>query len=704
MLKLIILVIVFCYTSFASNVNEEFQVVAKNLEYKDNIIIATGDVVMFSPTYYITADKVIYNRNGNEATLVDNVMIIKDNVNLTLSNNSFVKFDVFSNSEIVFILYENNLWIESAQVSSKNNDVFLKDSFMSSCDCNDPDWSIRFTSGSHSDKYSWLQTFNNRVYVKNIPVFYMPYFAFYTNTKRHSGLLVPTIGYSKDEGFVYMQPIYYAPADNWDIEFVPQHRAKRGNGLYTYFRYADSPDSMLKIQTGYFKEEKQYQQRHNLKNQEHYGIGLSYERRNLFFNNSNTQDGLYVDLDFLRDIEYKNLSDQLDNDTSTSKLVESKINYFYADSNNYLGSYLRYYTDVSDSSKTSKETQQKTIQKLPVVHYHRFFSPILTKNLFYSLDSKVTNYHRTKGLKAVETNVSLPFFYGFSLFDDYLNVSLQEEIFMTHFNYDENNTGKDFDDGRYIQLRHTATVSTNLLKEYDTFLHTVNLGSTLYVPNNAKVTGDIYKISDDDVDLKNYPLTQTQKNLAFWLSHSFYDKDFAKLFLNHKIRQSILYDGDGNSKLGDLENEVIYYYGLGSISSRLFFNHKDNELVKSTTSLRLLYDDYFFNTRHYWTKKTLNSSYDNSESIEYEAGLKFWKHYKFSYKENYNILQKILNKKEYRLTIDKGCWYFHLSLKDEIIPTSTISNKPSRQDIIYFIIELRPIGGFEQEYKRKTND
>ncbi|MFA6684861.1 MAG: LPS export ABC transporter periplasmic protein LptC, partial [Arcobacteraceae bacterium] len=98
---------------------EQFQVVAKNIDYENDIVTATGDVIMFSPTYYITAQKAVYNKAKNQVSLYDNVSIMKDNKSLSISNYSFIEFEVSSLSEVVFILYENSLWIESSKATSQ---------------------------------------------------------------------------------------------------------------------------------------------------------------------------------------------------------------------------------------------------------------------------------------------------------------------------------------------------------------------------------------------------------------------------------------------------------------------------------------------------------------------------------------------------------------------------------------------------------
>ncbi|XPV53920.1 MAG: hypothetical protein ACNI3H_02465 [Halarcobacter ebronensis] len=52
---------------------------------------------------------------------------------------------------------------------------------------------------------------------------------------------------------MYKQPIYFAPAPNYDIELVPQIRTNRGYGSYTYFRYADSQDSSFRSWCRFFQ-------------------------------------------------------------------------------------------------------------------------------------------------------------------------------------------------------------------------------------------------------------------------------------------------------------------------------------------------------------------------------------------------------------------------------------------------------------------
>ncbi|MGD9554074.1 MAG: LPS-assembly protein LptD, partial [Arcobacteraceae bacterium] len=288
---------------------EKYQINAKNLDTQNNIVIATGNVVVFSKTYFMTANKAIYDKENNTFELFDDVVILKDNILQAQSNYAFVNMEDESMIQNPTLLLDkpSSVWINSKASSKTANIVNLESSILSSCDCEDPFWSMRFSSGDYDTQDQWINTFNTRLYIKNVPVFYTPYFGFSTDTTRRTGLLFPKIGYSGSEGFVYGQPVYFAPADNYDIELVPQIRTNRGEGIHGYFRYADSPYSMLKFESGLFVEHSDYAKEENLKNKKHFGWNVDYQRTNLFAQQEDHQDGLYLNANWLNDVDYSEI-------------------------------------------------------------------------------------------------------------------------------------------------------------------------------------------------------------------------------------------------------------------------------------------------------------------------------------------------------------------------------------------------------------
>lgn len=699
MLRILIVTLLFAISVFANKINshDKFTILARDITTRDNAVIATGDVVIFSKTYYITATKASYDKATGDLRFSDDVNILKNNQEHFMSKDAYLNIhsDVSKQKPVFSIDGKTKIWINSKQINTDKKEYTFDTSTLSSCDCIDPAWSIKFTSGSFDKQSKWLETFNTRLYIKKMPVLYTPYFGFSTDKTRKSGLLRPTFGLSGDEGFLYIQPIYIAPKHNWDLEIVPQIRTKRANGAYIHYRLADSPYSMLYFKAGQVVEKNSYAEENKLINDKHYGWDLEYNRSKLFSSNENHKDGLLVSLHHLNDIDYKNLEE--DDSKSYSNSVESKINYFYKTENDFYGAYFRYYIKLVDGANQNNDT---TLQQLPALQYHTFSKEFLLDRLFYSVDAQYTRYTRDKGVNADILDVSIPLNYSFSIFDDYINVLLEEKINGTLINYGGDNN---YENGEYLQTIHKISLYTDLIKPYQDYVHTVNFNTSLEIPGGIHSNGDIYGISlsnddftgiSEELTLKPFPITKPEKQLIFSLNHSLYDKESLLQIVNHKIKQAIVYDAqDHKGKFTDLENEISFNYGFANISNRLFYNHDDNQIVKSSSGIKLTIDNYYLHYNHYKTKATPNSTYEDSESRSIKIGAEFKNKYSVYYQEYYNIKDNISNKRRYYFGINEKCWSIGIRLEDSLIAVPTETTGALRQDIVYLQFELKPLIG-----------
>jgi LPS-assembly protein len=683
--------------------NEKFQLIAKDINSKENIIIATGSVVIFSPTYYLSADKIIHNKQDDTFELFGNVLIIKDNNIQTQSDYAFVdlKKDFFNQSPLFLYENSNRIWVNS-QSSTKEKDLIeLNSSIISSCDCLDPIWSIRASSADYDTEEKWMNAYNTRLYIKSVPVFYSPYFGFPTDNTRRTGLLFPTVGFSSGEGLYYSQPIFYAPALNYDLELVPQIRTNRGYGSYLYYRYADSINSTLEMKTGFFKEQDDYVEENSLDNNLHYGLDIEYKKRDIFSNSKN-DDGLYASINYLNDVEYITLENE--NETvSTDKKVESKINYFYNTPDYYTGTYARYYIDTSEDSNTG------TLQELPQVQFHAYNKESFIDNLVYSADTKVMNYTRQEGITATVYEMSVPLSYSKYFFDDYMYLTLENKTIVSKYDYD--NFGSDgYEDGTLLQNKTSIAIGSDLIKPYKDYLHTVNLNAEYSLPKNLKEDGDLYGIttvsgSDKETQLKAFPINQEDKEITLSLNQSIYGKRSLKQFINHKLSQSILYDELDSPELQNLENYVKVNHDYGSVSGKVVYNVQDDEFIKNTANTTFTYDNLSLSLGYYKSKNTENSDYEDLESYSVSTSYKLAKDYSVSYYENYNILDNIRSKQGISLNINDSCWNLDLKYENEIVPSSSSSEDDGiDQRIVFVNLILKPLGGIKQKYKMEENN
>lgn len=691
--KILLISIFLVSFAFSSSIEKDrFQILSNNLNSKDNIVIASGDVVIFSSTYYITAQKVIYDKNKGTLELFDDVVILKDNMTQAQSNYAFLDLndESITQNPILVLEKKSNLWITSNDARKSDNKYNFENSILSSCDCIDPAWNIRFSSADYDTEDQWLNTYNTRLYIKNFPVLYTPYLGFSTDNRRRTGLLIPTIGFSSGEGFLFSQPIYFAPKENYDLELIPQVRTNRGYGMYAYYRLIDSQYSKLDIKTGYFKENSDYVKENQLDNDKHFGWSIDYIRNKLF-SGENSEDGLYTSINWLNDIEFYNLEDDKYN-TSSEKKVESKINYYYKNSDYYLGTYLRHYID------TSLDSNNTTLQQLPQVQLHSFSDNLFFDKLLYSADLQFTNYYRVDGIEATKTNLVLPISYSFSLFDDYLKLTLQEEVSISKINY--SNAVGSYKNAQFIESRHSIGLDSDLLKKYDTGIHTLNLSSDFIIPERTKLSGDIYPLTNTNTELSPFPISETTKLLTFAINQSWTSLEDLQEIINHKIKQSVIYDSFNNTKMGNLENEIRYNYFLGTISNTLVYSNLDKRLIESSTSFSLNYLDYFLNLSHYMSRNTPNSGKEELESYAIKTGINFYNDYKLSYLENYNLETNTRSRQGFMFEINDKCWDLNINLEKTIVPSSTTANS-KKQDIIYVQLILKPLGGIKQQYKVK---
>jgi LPS-assembly protein len=681
--KIFIFLILF-FNSFLYSLelkNEKFNILAKEITTNGDYINALGDVVVYSQTFYLTASKAKYNKNNETLELFDNVLVIKNNRIQTQSDYAYLNLkDDSYNQTPVFLLDSNSqLWIDSKSSKKKLNDISLDESIISSCDCTDPAWSIKVSSADLNIEDEWLNIYNPRLYIKGIPVLYSPYFGLPTGTKRKSGLLRPSIGYSNSAGLYYSQPIFWAPKENYDFEILPQVRVKRGLGLYTHFRYADSPDSIFKFKMGVFKEKRSYQNYFDLKNDKHYGWNIDYKKRNIFADENN-QDGIYTSINWLNDIEYITLEDD---DASTSNKIESKFNYFYNTSNYYFGNYLRYYID------TQADSNDTTLQELPKLQFHKYNKEIVD-NLVYQVDLKHRNLTRSSGLGADIIEFNLPVSYGRYIFDDYLYFNLENRFLLSSYMY-RNNTSN-YKDGKLLQNRTSFLLGTDLLKPYDNFLHSIKFNTKYTLPVSVEKNGDLYSITNNDSDLEVFPISEDDKILSISLDQYFYNKETLNQVITHKISQEILFDN--KDELQNLENYLRFNFAYGSISNKFIYNVSDNKKVEDVYNFNYNHDNLNLNFDYY------NSEDDGVKTFSTNAKYNLTNDYQLSYYQNYNFINDIKTKEGIGLNILDKCWSLALTFENEITPsTTTTSTDAIEQKIIYINLNLKPLGGVNQSYK-----
>ena len=676
--------------------DEELEILAQKIDLNNGIVEANGDVVVYSKTFYITAKKLFYDKQKQKLELFGDVTVIKNNAFISFSQYLFIdikkKVDTFK--PLLVLDNKSKIWFNSTKGEKLDKIYKLKNSTLSSCDCKDPAWSIGFTSGDFDTQDQWINTYNTTLYIQKLPVFYTPYFGFPTDTTRRSGLLKPTIGYSKKEGFLYAQPIYYAPQKNYDIEYIPQNRAHRGYGQALKYRYVDSRYSKLLFETAIFKEKKEYQEEMNLENDTHYGWNLDYTRTKLFSKADHSDGFILKSLD-MNDVDYINTKYDNKTENYTNKFLESEIKYYYSTYNYYGDIQVKLYNDIS------KDNNDDVMQTIPTINLHRYSSGILYDIFTTSLNISSTNKVRKEGIEAKTTQIYIPISYSKDFFSSYLNFTYDEQINYTNIKY--NNGTQEYEDVDFLQNNHIFSLSTDLIKPYENYLHSIKLAVTYTKPNIAKQIGDIYGVTSNQSELSIFPVTKTTRNIAVSFNQSIYDKSSTKEIINHRINQLYVYNTDEDKYIKtDLQNDLSYFYPYGSLSNRLTYNYTLKTVISSASTLKFKKDDYFSEIYYTYTKD--KTTLEIAKNIKYKLGFGFLKYYKLSYSDEYDMINNLSKKREYMLNIDKKCWAINFKLTDSLLATNTTDDTTLRQNILYVEFNLKQLFKLNQKYKFKERE
>lgn len=704
MLVRILFLLFFGIVNLVANI-ENVELLADDVKKDGDIIIANKNVVVYSQTYLVTADRAIYDLNSSIIELFGNVNMMKGASETSRSNYAKINLKSDESSfEALFMMNKDlEVWLKSDESSSDTEYYRTKGAVVSSCNVQDPDWSISSSTALLNRQSKFLHMFNPVFRISNVPVFYLPYFGFSTDTTRRTGLLPPEIGYGKLDGFYYKQPIYFAPYNEWDFELDPQIRTHRGAGIYGSFRFADSPYSDGEIGFGSFYDRSSYRNRQarknsnnqTLKNNSHKGIEFRYQRDRLLkqFFDDNLQEGLWVEAVNLNDIDYLNLKGR---DDDFDSLVTSKLNYFLSSQDHYFGAYAKYYIDTKKLG--SKNENKDTLQEYPSFQYHKFTDTLLLPNLLYSIDLQSHRYDRKIGVKATQYELNAPISFHIPFFDDSLTFSFYENLYATHINYGNKATSqinKNTDDNNYfVNNYHRFTLHTDLAKAYDNFFHTINLGAEYIIPGLNR--GDLSDKSYYDLvgnEYENFLANKHTKEEALaYLTQYFYAQSGRKV-LRHSISQGY-YAKDGD--YSNLKNTIAFYPTSNlSIYNKLEYSHIDNKFRTVQSGLTYSSDDFETNIWHTlkrndetkysyittagWTKLPYNNRIHGAWQYDFERdNTKLWR-------IGFSHIRK--------------CWNYGITYQRDIEPATTKSGSAAKKtDGFYFTINFYPMGGIHYDF------
>ena len=217
--------------------DQNFYGIADQYSYTlDGIAELLGNVVIKIDDLQVNAEEMKLDDKTETAIFDGNVQLSLPGFRLNgptaevATEKQYAKVD-----QAGLIFYESGLrgFADSVELNG-NTGLTIENGKLTSCTPGDESWMLVGDEIDLNLDKGWGTIRNMRIEVHDVPVFYLPYFAFPLDERRQSGFLVPKFDISKPDLSI---PYYMNLAPNYDLTLTPRYIGDRGSMLETEFRY-----------------------------------------------------------------------------------------------------------------------------------------------------------------------------------------------------------------------------------------------------------------------------------------------------------------------------------------------------------------------------------------------------------------------------------------------------------------------------------
>ena len=278
MLRFVFLLCAFCsFQSHAfsdidtSTFNKEqpvdFEADHVSYDQKSKVMTASGNVVLKQNGIVFNTDKILYNQQSDMIHIPGEATMVMPDGNSSVVRDIQIKAhgdEVTTGKGKMDMADGTHLWANQI-IRQNGKENILKDAFYTPCEkCENssPLWQLHASSVEQDEKSHMMRFWNTRVEVKDVPVFYFPYFQIPDYTvKRQTGFLIPGFGSDSELKAYVKMPFFVDLADNQNLTLTPVISFARNplgildyQGLFTKGKVA--------LQTSYTKDDDDRKQGH----------------------------------------------------------------------------------------------------------------------------------------------------------------------------------------------------------------------------------------------------------------------------------------------------------------------------------------------------------------------------------------------------------------------------------------------------------
>ncbi len=365
-----------------------------------------GNVTVNQGNTRLRADKIVYEGESGDLKASGGV-IVRTGADVIEADEITIKLrtatGVMINGKL--FLTRNNVYLEGKKLEKTGDSSYIiEDGSFTTCHGPTPDWRIR---GKDLDVtlegYGTLK--HGFFYIRDIPVFYIPWLVYPAKRQRQSGLLMPSVGNSSIRGFDFRLPLFISLSPSIDTTLIPRictNRAAQAALEFRYFPYEDLQGTLY----GEYTYDWKYEPEQTAKNHRFYITGRHDQeftgKVKLKANGSWVSDRDYFEF----------WGTRFDRRLRVRYLESNAI--LYRQWNNFL-----FQTEARHFDNLDLPDNALTVQNMPIVTGTAFYQQIPYTPLYISSDTALDHYFAPRMDKQwmgsrlqMDTRLSLPIALG----------------------------------------------------------------------------------------------------------------------------------------------------------------------------------------------------------------------------------------------------------------------------------------------------
>ena len=662
------------------NADIDIDIQANNIKQTEHTTILEGNVSANILNYKIKSNKSIYNTKKNTFTLEDKVSLENENMFIT-SRDAVIntKQNTINANKVLITDKETKLWIKSRDASICNQIYSLNDAKLSSCNEDNPAWNINFTKGSYdaNDKNFYLNNVVLRLY--SVPILYSPYLVL-PNKVRQSGLLAPDFSISSKE-FSYMQTMYINIDNSQDLEIKPHIRTRKGYGVNSIYRLAMDKNSFINAKASYFKYNQGFKDELEIDNDSVYGYEIDYNMN--IENDGYKKQKLLLGLKSFNDINYEVFKTLKTSKSSYSINAVSKAGYIATNKDFYFDIYLKNFKNMN---------KKESDQILPQINIHKNIDNLFFNRLYYLVDFKSTHYTRVNKISLFSNEIEVPIIYNTDLLYDYLNFEISDNFYSSYkYYYIEDSS----DSATYNRNHYEIKLSSDLVKQYNNFFHNTKMWIKYVSLEHEDGFSAFPTLDNSDSNNPKFVYNSKQLNDKLELNIDNYFYNNSNKLILHKLKS--IANLSSEEKEVDVLNDISFWAtDKINIKNQINYSLKDEIIDKVLSFIEYDYNQDILKLNHIYDIQ------DNKESnyLRIDSKKKITDEYSLLMDIDFNQRDYHINRWGIGIEKDTECFAYNVKLsKNASSLLSKTHIKSFKETVLYFKINLKPLGGFEQKYE-----